>query len=82
MKTYKRDRGFILYRNKEGSFELIQFGFKNQRLIGTGFEMKRWIKKAFKSEFPRSHQVWVNHYINVVDPTNISLQNQPQLSLF
>lgn len=82
VKTYKKDRGFILHRSSEQEFTLVQFGYQNQTITTVKNEIKKACKKALKVEFPRSNQAWVQYYQGVEDPTNIKPHHQQQMALF
>lgn len=81
VKTYKKDRGFVLYRNDEDLFSLIEFGFENISEEGEQHQISKLIKKVIKREFPRSNQAWVQFYQQVEHPLKLK-NKQPQMQLF
>ncbi|HAS8520167.1 TPA: hypothetical protein I7750_21580 [Vibrio vulnificus] len=81
-KTYKQDRGFLIYCVDNSVFQLIETGCNNQSSIGDARETRRLVKKSLKREFPRSNKVWVEYFHSVDNPSNISHLNSHQIPLF
>lgn len=81
VRTYKKDRGFVLYRNDENQFILIEFGFEHGVTDGEAHQISKLIKQVIKREFPRSNQAWVQFYKQVNDPMQLK-NKQPQMALF
>ncbi|EGQ9318458.1 hypothetical protein CO493_RS06035 [Vibrio parahaemolyticus] len=81
-KTYKKDRGFLIYCIDNSQFQIIETGFTNTSSIGDANSTKKHAQKALKREFPRSNMVWVTYYQNVESPFNIDDSNSHQHSLF
>ncbi|RJX72969.1 hypothetical protein DZ860_07405 [Vibrio sinensis] len=81
-KTYKKDRGFLIYCIDPAHFQIVETGFTNTSLITDVVSIKKYAHKALKREFPRSNMVWVTHHSNVDSPFNINDSNSQQGSLF
>ena len=81
-KTFKKDRGFILYRQDSELFQLIEHGFKNTSFSGDADKIKKQAKKTLKREFPRSNKVWVEYFEEVENPSDIQVHHSKQMSLF
>ena len=81
VKTYKKDRGFILYRKSADIFVLIGFGYENYQIENTQHEVSKELKKLIKREFPRSNRAWVQYFQNVDNSNNLR-NKQPQMDLF
>ena len=82
IKTFKKDRGLLLYRSGIDQFTFIQFGFDNRTVIGDATKMKKTFKKALQKEFPRSNKAWVDHLVGVESPLDIQPHHKPQMALF
>jgi hypothetical protein len=80
-KTYKKDRGFILYCIDHTQFQIVENGFENTSFIGDVDNTKKQAKKSLKREFPRSNMVWVEYYKNVESPFNIEEHHSNQMKL-
>jgi hypothetical protein len=80
--TFKRDRGFRVAKCTDDKFEIMQFGYIEQVIIGNISDIKKVIKKTLKVEFPRSNMAWVNHYTNIESINKISQKCQSQYNLF
>ncbi|ABZ75783.1 conserved hypothetical protein [Shewanella halifaxensis HAW-EB4] len=81
-KTYKKDRGFLIYCIDPSRFEIVETGFSNTSSVGDMASIKKQAHKALKREFPRSNMVWVTYYKNVDSPSHIDDSNSHQGSLF
>lgn len=81
-KTYKRDRGFLLYCLGDTQFQIIETGYHNHTFTGDVTSTCKHVKKVLKREFPRSNKVWVEYYQAVDDPSNINNSHTPQVCLF
>ncbi|CDT88087.1 conserved hypothetical protein [Vibrio coralliirubri] len=81
-KTYKRDRGFLLYCLDDGHFQIIETGYHNHTFTGDVASTRKHVKKVLKREFPRSNKVWVEYYQAVDDPSNVNSAHTPQMTLF
>lgn len=71
-KTYKKDRGFLLYRLDETHYQLVENGFQNDTITGSLPHIQKQAHKALKREFPRSNMVWVSHYSSLASPFDLS----------
>ncbi|CDT88626.1 conserved hypothetical protein [Vibrio coralliirubri] len=81
-KTYKRDRGFLLYCLGDTQFQIIEAGYHNHTFTGDVASTRKHVKKVLKREFPRSNKVWVEYYQAVDDPSNVNSSHTPQMPLF
>lgn len=62
--TFKKDRSITL-RHGEGGWELEEQGFASAVTpLVTGPVGKRFIKEAFKREFPRSNKLYLSETLN------------------
>jgi hypothetical protein len=59
VKTYKRDRGFMLTKRSETKVHIREFGFKEQEMEVEISRLKKTLKTLMKTEFPRSNKVWM-----------------------
>lgn len=66
VKTYKRDRGFVLTKRSETKVHLREFGFKEQEMEVATSRLKKTLKTLIKTEFPRSNKVWLRE----INPSN------------
>lgn len=81
LKTFKKDRGFLLYCIALDEFMIVENGFNNTTFNGDANQIKKQAKKCLKREFPRSNKVWVEYYEGVDSPFEIGSQHTKQLSL-
>lgn len=81
VKTYKKDRGFIIHKLNNDDFRLVEFGYQHLDIVGNQHEIKKQINKTIKREFPRSNQAWVQFFQKVTDPYQLN-KRQPQIDLF
>ncbi|MFA0055809.1 hypothetical protein [Vibrio echinoideorum] len=81
-KTYKRDRGFLLYCLGDAQCQTIETGYHNHTFTGDVASTRKHVKKVLKREFPRSNKVWVEYYQAVENPSNINSFHSPQMPLF
>lgn len=81
-KTFKKDRGFMVYRIDVEQFQLIENGFNNTSVVGDADKIRKQTKKSLKREFPRSNKVWVEHFHDVDCPFDIKAHHSKQMSLF
>lgn len=80
-KTYKKDRGFIIYCFSSSEFQIVEVGFKNASFTGNVEETKKQAKKSLEREFPRSKKVWVEYFQNVSSPFEVKGFNSKQMNL-
>ncbi|WP_303905207.1 hypothetical protein [Thiohalomonas denitrificans] len=57
VRSYKRDRGFMLVREGEADYRLIEEGFEQARVCVRCEDLKRLLKTVVKREFPRSNKL-------------------------
>ncbi|MBV7296457.1 hypothetical protein [Enterovibrio paralichthyis] len=81
-KTYKKDRGFILYCIAPNEFQIIENGFKNENYLGDAVRIKKQAKKTLHREFPRSNNAWVAYFQDVESPFDIKSHHAKQMNLF
>ena len=81
-KTYKKDRGFLIYCLGDGEFQLIEHGFKNSTFSGDASKMVKQAKRSLQREFPRSNTAWVEYYQDVDSPLAINHKHSRQNHLF
>ncbi|MGR6834149.1 hypothetical protein [Aliivibrio wodanis] len=81
-KTYKKDRGFLIYCINTTEYQIIENGFKNASFIGDAESTKKQAKKSLKREFPRSNSVWVDYFQNLNSPLDIKTHHSNQMTLF
>ncbi|MGR5066487.1 hypothetical protein [Photobacterium sp. DNB22_13_2] len=81
-KTFKKDRGFMIYRANAEQFQLVENGFNNASFAGDADKIKKQAKKSLKREFPRSNKVWVEYFQEVDCPLDIKPHHSKQMSLF
>ncbi|BDM65975.1 hypothetical protein NFHSH190041_34270 [Shewanella sp. NFH-SH190041] len=81
-RTYKKDRGFIIYCLAPNQFQLLETGFIHGSYLGDLSATQKMAKKVLKKEFPRSNMVWVDHYQQVENPQAIDAHHARQGSLF
>ncbi len=81
IKTYKKDRGFLIYCMEEGRFQLIENGFYNVSFIGSLPQIKRQARKSLKREFPKNKKAWVEFHRHVESPYLIKEPCSAQYSL-
>lgn len=82
IKTYKKDRGFLIYCIGECRFQLIENGFYNVSFIGSLPQIKRQARKSLKREFPKNKKAWVEFHRHVESPYLIKAPCSTQISLF
>jgi len=58
-RSYKRDRGFLIVREGEDRYRVIEDGFEqsDQRMLQGA--LRKHLKTLVKREFPRSHKIRV-----------------------
>ncbi len=78
--TFKKDRGFRVDKSTNDTFKIMQFGYKEEVIIGDITEVGKVIKKALKVEFPRSNMAWIYHHNNI-ESTN-DIRSSLQYNLF
>ncbi|MGL4472986.1 MAG: hypothetical protein ACRCT7_00710 [Shewanella sp.] len=81
-KTYKRDRGFMIYCVNAQEFQLLEFGFNHALLTGDADCIYKHAKKCLRREFPRSNQVWVEYFEQLASVQAQDQHNPKQASLF
>jgi hypothetical protein len=59
VRSYKRDRGFLLVRQGDDRFRLVEDGFEQADLALAASDLKRTLRTVVKREFPRSHKLRV-----------------------
>lgn len=57
VRSYKRDRGFLLVRESESRYWVVEDGFHHERLCLPCDDLKRHLRGVVKREFPRSHKL-------------------------
>ncbi|MGF1756207.1 hypothetical protein L4C33_21790 [Vibrio makurazakiensis] len=81
-KTYKKDRGFIIYCLNSSQFQIVENGFCNASTVLDSAKILKSAKKVLKREFPRSNKVWVEYFQNLESPFDIKATHSMQMSLF
>ena len=81
-KTYKKDRGFLIYCIEPSQFQLVEHGFTHTSFTGDLSGIKKQARKALKREFPRSNMVWVEYLQHIDSPFNVDASHSTQGSLF
>ena len=81
-KTYKKDRGFVLYCLDYAQFQIIETGYHNHTSTGDVASTRKHVKKVLKREFPRSNKVWVECHQVVDEASNINSSHSSQMPLF
>ncbi|KIF53909.1 hypothetical protein [Vibrio owensii] len=81
-KTYKRDRGFLIYCLADSQFQVVEMGYHNQTLTGDLVSTRKHVKKALRREFPRSNKAWVEYFQNVDNPLDVKKPHPHQMPLF
>lgn len=81
-KTYKKDRGFILYCVREGDFQIIENGYRDETYQGDAVKIRKQAKKTLQREFPRSNNAWVEYFQGVESPHDIKPHHAKQMNLF
>ena len=59
VRSYKRDRGFMLIRLDADTTRVVEDGFEKQRLDVAAGDLKKTLKEMVKREFPRSNKLRV-----------------------
>jgi len=54
--TYKRDRGVVILRIADDTYEVREYGFTRERAQVTGHRLGRLLKTIIRREFPRSRR--------------------------
>ncbi|MEC4725916.1 hypothetical protein HWQ46_10200 [Shewanella sp. D64] len=80
-KTYKKDRGFIIYCFSSTEFQIVEVGFENASFVGDLAETRKQAKRCLDREFPRSNKVWVEYFQNVPSPYEVKGFNAEQMNL-
>lgn len=59
VRSYKRDRGFLLIRLDGATTRVVEDGFEKQRIDVAAADLKKTLKDLVKREFPRSNKLRV-----------------------
>ncbi|EAR56729.1 hypothetical protein SKA34_12585 [Photobacterium sp. SKA34] len=80
--TFKKDRGFKVLKHSSTDYVFKQFGYMDKNIITESSVLKKHIKKAIKTEFPRSNMAWIEHFYGVDSIDKLSKNRQTQYHLF
>ncbi len=82
IRTFKKDRGILLLKLDDNTFQLKQFGYVDATFIGDKEKIKKALRKSIKKEFPRSHKVWLEYFFDVSADMSLCEKNKYQPDLF
>ncbi|PJE80189.1 hypothetical protein CI610_00841 [invertebrate metagenome] len=71
IRSYKRNRSVVIYREEEDKYVLLEKGFYEQEVIGDSQQMLYTLKRSIKKEFPRSNKVRIYQH-EMANPYEIS----------
>lgn len=57
LRTYKRNRSVVIKHMAQGTFDVVEHGFHEERFQVTLPKMKKLLKSLIKREFPRSTKI-------------------------